>query len=189
MIKDCSKPVHVGWFSRQRRHNFRSNFRTSSTDGVIWWESEWSGSDSSDFLIIHLRGGMVNIAVNLGNDTLKSVATNLAVISGRWHRVAVERYVTILLNCFLARKFFAMLIHTLFIVDGGVPSHHTFGGISSTQMVGSSLLEEKEKQAMVPHRKASMKPLLIIRWDKVTTVVSSPKANQLNTNGLVYIGK
>ncbi|KAK6041257.1 hypothetical protein COOONC_21238, partial [Cooperia oncophora] len=71
---------------------FSFEFRTSSTDGVIWWESEWSGSDSSDFLIIHLRGGMVNIAVNLGNDTLKSVATNLAVVNGRWHRVAVERY-------------------------------------------------------------------------------------------------
>ncbi|KAK5968547.1 Laminin G domain protein [Trichostrongylus colubriformis] len=70
---------------------FSLEFRTSSTHGVLWWESEWSGSNSSDFLIIHLRKGQVYIAVNLGNDTLKSVTTNLVVTSGKWHRVAVER--------------------------------------------------------------------------------------------------
>ncbi|KAK6018077.1 laminin G domain protein [Ostertagia ostertagi] len=70
--------------------------------------------------------GRVNVAVNLGNDTLKSVTTNFAVVNGKWHRVAVERR-----------------------------EHRT----------------------------------TVIIDDKVTTIISSPNASHLNTNGLVYLGE
>ncbi|PIO75245.1 laminin G domain protein [Teladorsagia circumcincta] len=112
-------------FSSSNTSKFSFEFRTSSSNGVLWWESEWIGSKSNDFLTIHLRKGRVNVAVNFGNDTLKSVTTNLAVVNGKWHRVAVERR-----------------------------EHRT----------------------------------TVIIDDKVTTIVSSPNASRLNTNGLVYIG-
>ncbi|EPB68721.1 laminin G domain protein [Ancylostoma ceylanicum] len=71
--------------------NFSFEFRADSSDGALWWESDWPGSTSSDFLIIHLRKGQVNVAVNLGNDLLKSVSTSKPLDRGKWHRVAVER--------------------------------------------------------------------------------------------------
>lgn len=104
---------------------FSFEFRSVSTDGVLWWESSSSGSKRGDFLIIHLRKGRVNVAVNLGRDALKSVTTKLSVLDGKWHRVAVQR----------------RDLQTTISVDG-----------------------------------------------KVTTIVSSSEATQLNTNGLVYLG-
>ncbi|KIH44595.1 hypothetical protein ANCDUO_25379, partial [Ancylostoma duodenale] len=70
--------------------DFSFEFRADSSDGALWWESDWPGSTSSDFLIIHLRKGQVNVAVNLGNDLLKSVSTSKPLDRGKWHRVAVE---------------------------------------------------------------------------------------------------
>ncbi|VDO75919.1 unnamed protein product [Haemonchus placei] len=105
---------------------FSFEFRTSSSNGVIWWESDWYGAEASDFLIIHLRKGRVYAAVNLGKDKLKSVTTNLSVVKGKWHRVVVERH-----------------------------EHRT----------------------------------TVIVDEKVTTIISSPEASRLDTNGLVYIGK
>ncbi|KAE9415189.1 hypothetical protein Angca_000808, partial [Angiostrongylus cantonensis] len=54
--------------------NFSFEFRSESTDGLLWWESEWSGATKSDFLIVFLRNGHVHIAVSLGREFLKSVA-------------------------------------------------------------------------------------------------------------------
>ncbi|KIH63356.1 laminin G domain protein [Ancylostoma duodenale] len=71
--------------------DFSFEFRADSSDGALWWESDWPGSTSSDFLIIHLRKGQVNVAVNLGNDLLKSVSTSKPLDRGKWHRIAVER--------------------------------------------------------------------------------------------------
>ncbi|CAJ0606521.1 unnamed protein product [Cylicocyclus nassatus] len=105
--------------------DFSFEFRANSSDGILWSESEWLGSGRSDFLIIHLRKGKVNVAVNLGNDRLKPVSTNKSVVRGKWHRVAVER-----------REH-----RTTVNVDG-----------------------------------------------KLTTIISSEGATQLNTNGLVYLG-
>ncbi|WKX94265.1 hypothetical protein Q1695_011486 [Nippostrongylus brasiliensis] len=105
--------------------DFSFEFRTDSSTGVLWWQSGWSGSSESDLLIIHLRKGRVNVAVNLGKDQLKSVSTNAFVADGKWHRIAVHR----------------RMQRTTVSIDG-----------------------------------------------KKTTIVSSPGAVLLNTNGLVYIG-
>ncbi|KJH46073.1 laminin G domain protein [Dictyocaulus viviparus] len=71
--------------------DFSFEFRTESTDGVLWWESEWSGIINSNFFIVYLRKGRVYVAVKFGRDSTKSTTTNNFVIDRKWHRISVKR--------------------------------------------------------------------------------------------------
>uniref|UniRef100_A0A1I7XAP1 LAM_G_DOMAIN domain-containing protein n=1 Tax=Heterorhabditis bacteriophora TaxID=37862 RepID=A0A1I7XAP1_HETBA len=79
---------------------FSFEFRPDSNNGIIWWETAWVGIEESDFLIVFLKNGQLNIAINLGSDsTFKSVSVKRKVTLGQWYKLEVNRRKTrVILN-------------------------------------------------------------------------------------------